>query len=41
VGLGFQTGAAPTTTLSIPPAAVNVGLTVKTFQLLYSIAYTF
>ena len=41
VGLGFQTGAAPTTALSIPPTTVNIGLTVKTFQLLYSIAYTF
>ncbi len=41
VGLGFQTGASPTTQISIPPATVDVGLTVRTFQLLYSIAYTF
>ena len=41
LGLGFQTGAAPTTQITIPPTTVDIGLTVKTFQLLYSVAYTF
>jgi hypothetical protein len=41
VGLGFQTGASPTSTISVPAGTVDINLTVKTFQLLYSLAYTF
>lgn len=41
LGLGFQSGKSPTTTLGIAPTLVDTKLTVKTFQLLYSLAYTF
>ncbi len=40
-GLGLQTGKSPTTVVGISPTEVDTKLTVKTFQLLYSIAYTF
>ncbi len=41
LGLGLQTGKSPTTSVGIPPTVRDTKLTVKTFQLLYSIAYTF
>ena len=40
-GLGLQTGKSPTTVVGISPTQIDTKLTVKTFQLLYSIAYTF
>ncbi len=41
VGLGFQAGASPTSTLVVGGGTVDINLTVTTFQLLYSVAYTF
>jgi len=41
LGLGFQSGKSPTTTVGVEPTVVDTKLTVKTFQLLYSLAVTF
>jgi hypothetical protein len=41
LGLGFQSGKSPTTTVGVEPTVIDTKLTVKTFQLLYSLAVTF
>lgn len=41
LGLGLQTGQSPVTSVGIAPALIDTRITVKTFQLLYSLAYTF
>lgn len=41
LGLGLQTGSSPETSIVIQPVEVNTKLSVKTFQLMYSIAYSF
>jgi hypothetical protein len=41
VGLGFQAGASPTSTVEVGEGTVDINLTVTTFQLLFSVAYTF
>jgi hypothetical protein len=41
LGIGFQSGKSPTTVIGIAPTTLDTKLTVKTFQLLYSLAYTF
>lgn len=41
IGMGFQTGNSPPTAVGISPTLIETELTVKTFQLLYSLAYTF
>lgn len=40
-GLGFQSGQGPVTQVGIAPTLIDTRVTVKTFQLLYSLAYTF
>ena len=41
LGIGLQTGSSPATTIIIQPVEVSTKLNVQTFQLMYSIAYTF
>ena len=41
LGLGLQTGQSPVTTVGIAPSLIDTRITVKTFQLMYSLAYTF
>ena len=41
LGFGFQTGTSPETQIGIPPFIRETKISVKTFQLLYSISYAF
>lgn len=41
LGLGFQSGTSPETQIGIPPFIRSTKISVKTFQLLYSISYAF
>ncbi len=41
IGVGFQTGKSPTTTIGIASEVRQTKLTVTTFQLLYAVAYAF
>jgi hypothetical protein len=41
LGLGFQSGNSPATSIGIPPFIRETKISVKTFQLLYSISYAF
>ncbi len=41
LGLGFQSGTSPETEIGIPPLTRETKVTVDTFQLLYSISYSF
>jgi hypothetical protein len=40
-GLGFQSGTSPVTDILVSPVPLSTKVTVKTFQLMYSLAYTF